>query len=138
MTRPKPRTERCDAAATRSRLSQANSLLAVAELTADENDPDLEYAGVSTALAVLAGVAAVDAACCFALHERSRGQDHREAARLLAEVDGGAEQVPKFLRLLGLKDKAHYGFVSASQAEAKTAVRGASALVEFAQTVLRV
>jgi hypothetical protein len=42
--------------------------------------------------AVLAGIAAADAACCTVLGERSRSQDHRDATRLVRDVaPGGAD-----------------------------------------------
>jgi len=50
----------------------------VAELVAGEHEIP-ESRSVAAALAVLAGIAASDAACCAALGRRSRGDDHRQA-----------------------------------------------------------
>jgi hypothetical protein len=55
-------------------------------LTADESDPTLEYAAVAASVAILAGIAAADAACCQALGRRSRSDNHHDAEILLAET----------------------------------------------------
>ncbi len=71
------------------------------------------------ALAVLAGVAAADAACCAKLRVRSRGQSHQDAVAVLATVaPHGADMAKDLSRLLNRKDDSHYGvtFVSASDA----------------------
>jgi hypothetical protein len=73
-----PRTQPCSAAQGRTRLEHARKFLDVAELVAGESgEEDLEYSSAAAALAVLAGIAASDAACCAALGRRARGQDHR-------------------------------------------------------------
>lgn len=62
------RTQACSAAEARSRLDHARKFLEVAELVAgDVHADDAEYSSASAALAVLAGIAATDAACCKAL-----------------------------------------------------------------------
>ena len=70
------RTQQCGAEHARTRLSQARAFLEVADLVGDEHD-NVATPGVAAALAVLAGIAASDAACCAVPGERSRGQDHR-------------------------------------------------------------
>jgi hypothetical protein len=111
---PKPtgRTQECGKDQARVRLTQGQSFLEVAELVIDD-EGELETAGVAAALAVLAGIAAADAACCFALGVRSRGQDHRQAVQLVAQVgpDGRSSPTPSAGRLLDVKDGAHYGLV---------------------------
>lgn len=48
MTRPgRTRVQRCGEPQARQRLAQAKSFLEVAEVTADENDPTLEFLGIS-------------------------------------------------------------------------------------------
>lgn len=111
--------------------------LEVAELVAEEGD-DLDYSSASAALAVLAGIAASDAACCAALGRRARGQDHREAAALVGNVEPGGKKAASALRrLLGLKDEAHYGFFDVGGQQLRSALRQAGDLVEFAQGILR-
>ncbi|HET8954492.1 MAG TPA: hypothetical protein VFN18_02410 [Solirubrobacterales bacterium] len=113
--------------------------MAVAELVVDEKDQDasLVYAGSAASLAVLAGIAASDAACCKALQERSRSQNHRDAEQLLRQITPGGRKAAEDLReLLNLKDKAHYGFLKMNVPEVRKVMRRASSLVEFAAEVL--
>lgn len=138
MVRKKGSRQACSAAQARKRQAQAQHFLDVAELSADEKDPDVEYGGVAASVAVLAGIAASDAACCKALGERSRSQDHHDAEALLEQITPGGKQAAKQLRqLLNLKDTAHYGFLSVPGAELKRALRQAKKLVEFGDEVLR-
>lgn len=105
---------------------------------ATETETIPESGNVSAALAVLAGIAASDAACCAALGRRSRGQDHKQAVTLLATVSPGGPEASRSLdRLLDLKDTAHYGVIYVSTAELKTALRQAGSLVTFAKGVVR-
>jgi hypothetical protein len=67
------------------RLENAQKSYEVAELAAAEQEIPASRS-VAAALAVLSGIAAVDAACCAALGRRSRGEDHREAAALLRQI----------------------------------------------------
>ena len=85
----------------------------------DDGD-DVASPGVAGALAVLAGIAASDVACCARLGERARGQAHDEAVGLLATVEPGGPAMAKDLkRLLDRKDAAQYGmaFLGAGEAE---------------------
>jgi hypothetical protein len=77
------RSRTCSARDARIRRSHARKFLEVAEIAAGEHDQDAEYASVAASLAVLAGIAAADAACCKALGVRSRSQDHHEAEKYL-------------------------------------------------------
>lgn len=62
--------------------------------------------------AVLAGIAASDAACCKAVGQTSRSQNHQDAIALLRQVSpGGADAAKRLARLLSLMDEAQYGFV---------------------------
>jgi hypothetical protein len=102
------------------------------------NDPNLEYASVSASLAVLAGIAASDAACCKALRERSRSDNHHDAEQLVEQISPGGKQAANRLRtLLDLKDTAHYGLINISRPNLKRSLRQAKALVDFADEVLR-
>jgi hypothetical protein len=131
------RTQRCSEADAETRLRHARLFLEVAQLVADEGD-DVEYASPAAALAVLAGIAASDAACCKALGRRYRGQDHREAAALLERVTPEGRQAANSLgRLVDLKDEAHYGLFDVAAKDLTSALRQASSLVQFASEVLR-
>jgi hypothetical protein len=131
------RIQPCSKADARTRLRHARSFLEVARLVAEEGE-DLDYSSPSAALAVLAGIAAADTACCAALGRRARGQDHREAAALVEQVTPGGKRAANSLRrLLSLKDEAHYGLFDIGGQQLRSALRQAGDLVEFAEGVLR-
>jgi hypothetical protein len=131
------RTQACSETDAAIRLRHAHKFVEVAELVAGESE-ESEYASQAAALSVLAGIAASDAACCKALGRRSRAQDHREAASLVAQVEPGGEQAARSLnRLLSLKDEAHYGLFDVGGGDLKTALRQANALIAFAERIVR-
>lgn len=137
-TRNAGRTQPCSAVQARTRLEHARKFLEVAELVAGDADDDLDYASAAAALAVLAGIAASDAACCKALGRRARGQDHRQAEQLVAQIEpGGDDAATTLRRLLSLKDEAHYGLFDVSGQHLRSALRQASAIVSFADQVMR-
>ena len=130
------RTQECSDKDGKTRLSHARRFLEVADLVAGEGS-DVEYSSAAAALAVLAGIAASDAACCKALGRRSRGQDHRQAVELVEQVEPGGEEAGKALRrLLALKDEAHDGLFDVSGNDLRTALRQAKSLVGFAGEML--
>ena len=131
------RTQPCSAADAASRLRNARKFAEVAELIAGEGN-DVQYSSQAAALAILAGIAASDAACCKALGRRSRGQDHRAAVDLVETVKPKGKQAAKSLgRLLSLKDQAHYGLLDVGGRDLKTTLRHASDLVAFAEAILQ-
>lgn len=135
--RPTDHTQSCSPSDAVTRVRHARKFFEVAELIAGEGQ-EIEYSSQAAALAVLAGVAASDAACCKALGRRSRGQDHRSAANLLEEVEPGGKQATKSLnRLLHLKDTAHYGLSDVGGPALKSALRQANNLIVFAERVLQ-
>lgn len=138
MARRRQRTQACGTRQARQRLSHAKSFLEVAELAADVNDPSLEYGSVAASVAVLAGIAASDAACCQELGRRARSDDHHDAEALLETIAPGGKRAASELRqLIDLKDAAHYGFISVTASQLKRALRQAHHLVEFAEKVVR-
>lgn len=135
---PRSRTEGCGAAQARQCLARARSFLEVAEMVADEGDPSLEYGSAAASIAVLAGIAAADAACCEALGRRSRSDNHRDAEQLLVKIAPGGKTAASHLgKLLNVKDTAHYGFITLSAPELKRSLRQAEQLVGFAERVVR-
>jgi hypothetical protein len=134
MTRAGGRTQDCTREEARGRQGQAKKFLEVADLVASEP----ESASVSASLAVLAGIAASDAACCRALGRRSRSQDHHDAEALVKQIEpGGAEAANQLRRLINLKDQAHYGLFDVSGSDLQRAIRQAKRLVDFADQVLQ-
>jgi hypothetical protein len=132
------RTQQCSEAHARTRLDHARKFLDVAELVVEGNSDELEYTSASAALAVLAGIAAADAACCKALGRRSRGQDHRQAEELVAQIEpDGGKAATALRRLLNLKDEAHYGLFDVGGQHLQAALRQARALVAFAEAAMR-
>jgi hypothetical protein len=136
MPRKRGRTQQCTAADARSRREHARKFLEVAELVATEESDNPESCNVAASLAVLAGIAACDAACCDALGRRSRGQDHREAEAFVAQIEpDGVAAARQLRRLLNVKDAAQYGFINLSGAELRGVLRQASHLLSFAEQV---
>jgi hypothetical protein len=133
---PSARTQDCNRAQAAVRLSQARAFLDVAELLSGEDD-ELANDNVVAALAVLAGIAAADAACCGTLGRRSRGQDHRQAIQLVSQAGPDGKTLSRALsRLLDIKDNAHYGMVYVGAQQAKAALRSATTLVDGAAQLL--
>jgi hypothetical protein len=133
--RGRSRQQRCGPAEARTRLSDARAQLEHAELA--DGSSSTEEMKAATSSAVLAGIAAADAACCKAIGRRNRSQNHEDAAELLKEVSpGGRDAARRLTRLLALKDHAQYGFSGIGGGELKQAQRNARALMEFAESVL--
>lgn len=134
--RVRTRTQPCTPEQARKRLADARKFLELAELAGDETDAS--SFNVAAANAALAGIAAADAACCRALGERSRGDDHRDALALVAQVSpGGTEAANALGRLLALKNDAEYGLTTISKTKRESALRQARKLVAFAETVVQ-
>jgi hypothetical protein len=130
------RTQACDQWDASTRFSSAEKFLEVAHLV--EGEDEAAFRSVAASLAVLAGIAASDAACCGALGRRPRGDDHHDAEALLETiVPGGKEAAIALHRLIDLKDKAQYGIVLASREDLKVAMKQAEGLIGFANEVLR-
>jgi hypothetical protein len=126
------RTAACTVADARTRLKTARAYLEVADLVLGEKERE-EYLNVAAGLAVLAGSAASDAICCARLRIRHRGDDHRGAADLLrTATPDGSNLARVLLRLLDLKDEAHYGVMVVAARKANDAVRWARTLVDRA------
>lgn len=137
MSRSTGRTEECGVEQARRRLARAKEFIDVAELVGDEHDPDLDYSAAAASLAVLAGIAASDSACCASFGVRSRGQSHRDAAVLLEQIPEGGKVAARHLRgLLDLKDSANYGMIAVGPSQLKRALLQAQQLIDFGQNTL--
>jgi hypothetical protein len=107
-----PRTQPCNRSDAIARIAQADSYLNVAELVLSD-ESEIANAGVAASLAVLAAIAASDAACCAKLAKRPRGQSHSEAVAVLSSVKPGRPGMAKDLqRLVDRKGSSHYGMTS--------------------------
>ena len=126
------REERCSRSDAVHRLAQADAYLVAATLVVDDGT-DSANPGVAASLAVLAGIAASDAACCARLGKRARGQSHLEAVALLKTVSPhGAAMAKDLERLVARKDAAHYAATLLPPAEATRMVTWATRLVQQA------
>lgn len=137
MTRPRARTSPCGPKEARDRYEHAQRFLETAEVVL-EDTTHRGYANVAGVLAVLAGVAVADAACCAVLGRHHRGDDHRAASELLREVADVGNQMARDLdRLLAIKDKASYQSGYLSRADARKAVGWARRMIEDGTGVLQ-
>jgi hypothetical protein len=85
-------------------------------------------------LAVLAGIAAADAICIARLRQVHRGEDHRAAAALIQQATPDGKKLSGvFLRLIDIKDEAHYGLILVPARKARYAVNWAEQLVRRAR-----
>ena len=131
-----PRHEPCGRAEAAGRLAQADAYLVAARLVVDD-ETGVANPGVAGALAVLAAIAAADAACCARLMIRARGQDHREAGALVATVvPHGAAMAKDLGRLLDRKDSVHYGTAMISAPEGARMVSWAARLIGHAHSAV--
>jgi hypothetical protein len=78
-----------------------------------------------------------DAICARRLGAIHRGEDHRGAAALLEEATpDGKKLANTFLRLIDVKDEAHYGLLLVAPRKARDAVRWARQFVDRASEEL--
>lgn len=112
------------------RIRKAEQFLAQARRSLVEPaSPD-----TAAALAVLAAIAASDAACCAQLGVRARGQHHRQARQLLKQVRPDGAQMARLLdELLSSKDASHYGTTMIELGRASRLVSCAEGLVASAR-----
>lgn len=131
-----PRTQTCGRPEGQTRLEQAEAFVLAAELVLEDTSA-VANSGVAAALAILAGIAASDAACCARLRKRARGQAHDEAVALLETVEpGGVEMAKDLKRLLQKKDSASYGVSFFALGEARDLVEWAKRLIGRARTAV--
>ena len=130
------RKENCGRPEALNRLEQADALLLAAQLMLDDATAPAN-AGVAAMLAVQAGIAASDAACCARLGHRPRGQSHSEAvAQLASVVPGGKDMAKDLQRLLAKKDSSTYGIHFVSTGEANNLMKFAVRLVGKSRSVV--
>ena len=137
MARVTQRTQDCTLVEARTRLAQAKSMVFVAGLVLDDPD-DVAFPSVAVALAVLAGIAASDAACCAALRKRPRAQSHAEATAVVGTINPNGKAMSRHLaELLGVKDESHYGLRLVTEAKARNLLRSAERLLELAESTVQ-
>lgn len=131
-----PRMSPCTRVDGRARLRQAEAFVMSAELVLTD-ESDAATPGVAAALAVLAGIAASDAACCAKLGGRPRDQSHAAAVTALQTVHPhGIAMARDLQRLLAAKDDAHYGVTLVDRTKAERLVGYARRMVNSAGATL--
>jgi len=129
------KTRAADRAQADIRLSDARAYLQQAEISLQLVDGPRRYATVVSS-AVLAGVAACDAACALALGIVSAGA-HDQAVRLLTRVSDSTKAVSDLSKLVSIKTGAQYTGKSMAERQAMDAISRAQRLVAFAESQLR-
>jgi hypothetical protein len=129
--------EACGRPEARARLAQAKKFVEVAAMCLDDAS-DEWTASAAAALCVLAGIAASDAVCWVKLKERSRGQNHHDAEKLLQTISpNGRNMSQNLMKLINEKDNAHYGTMIVGQNKAKSMLRWANNLIQSADEAMK-
>lgn len=129
------KTRPVDRAHAEARLRKARAFLQQADISLQLVDGRERYA-TAVSSAVLAGIAASDAACALALGLVSAGA-HDQASKLLAQVSGSTNAVRDLSGLIAHKTAAQYSEESISERQATDAIRRAQRLSEFAESQRR-
>lgn len=116
-------------------LDDARAYLQQAQISAELVDGSRRHATVASS-AVLAGIAATDAACAAKLGEIAAGS-HAQATKLLKRVTGSAQSVSALSRLLSIKSSSQYAGGSITSRDADDAMERAQRIVAFAEDCLR-
>jgi hypothetical protein len=129
------KTRPVDRAHAETRLNDARAFLQQADISFKFVDGPRRNATVVSS-AVLAGIAACDAACALALGIVSAGA-HDQAVRLLTRVSGSTKAVGDLSKLVSIKTAAQYTGTSMAERQATDAITRAQRLVAFAESQLR-
>lgn len=118
------------------RLTQAKAYVMVADVCLSDSSAAATPT-VAASLAVLAGIAAADAATCCRIGQRSRDQQHSKAVEVVAAIEpGGRSMASLYGDLLAAKDDSHYGLSLVTSTKAETMVRKANRLVAWADQLV--
>jgi len=129
------RTQVCDRHLAKVRLDDAYAQRELAEVGSLEDSPAGQKA--ATSCAVLAGIAASDAACCALLGRCSRSSNHADAVSLLKQiVPDGPEAARELERLLAFKSAAQYGLYNLRGTIVVSSLRQMNTLIAFAERSL--
>ena len=129
------KTRAADRTHAETRLNDARAYLQQADISHRMVDGPRRNATVVSS-AVLAGIAASDAACAFALGVVSAGA-HEQAVKLLSRVSGSDRAVGELSKLEAIKTAAQYAGKSMAERQATDAIARARRLVAFAEAQRR-
>lgn len=125
-------TSNCGPEQAKNRLDVAKQYQELAHLKAKEKLGAAR--NVAAGNAVLAGIAASDAICCWNLGERSSSSSHSDAVVLLAKLD---KKLAKHLSILiGDKTTSHYGEKFIGVETLKSCLRAMDQLVLSASKIV--
>lgn len=117
-----------------TRLIDARTFLEQADISLQLVDGPRRHAVVASS-AVLAGIAASDAACALVLGLTSAA--HGQSAKLLARVSGSTKAVADLSRLISIKTAVQYAGESMTERQATDAIARARRLSQFAESLRR-
>ncbi len=129
------KTRAVDRTYAETRLGDARAYLQQADISLRLVEGPRRNATVASS-AVLAGIAACDAACALALGMVSAGA-HDQVVRLLARVSGSTRAVGDLSMLVAIKTAAQYTGKSMAERQATDAIARALRLVAFAESQRR-
>ena len=129
------KTRAVDRTYAETRLSDAQAYLQQADISLELIDGPRRNATVVSS-AVLAGIAASDAACALAFGMVSAGA-HDQAVRLLAGVSGSTRAVGDLSKLIAIKTAAQYTGKLIAERQATDAITRARRLITFAESQRR-
>ena len=119
----------------RTRLADAHTFRRQAEITIELIDAT-NARKVAASSAVLAAIAAADAACATALGLTWKGE-HTKASTLLRQVAGGSEAAIALGRIVASKTEWQYLERDVTEAALIKALRQADKVIAFAEGVVR-
>lgn len=129
------RTRPIDARSVRQRAEQARDFLDLADRVSTDDSP--VRTNIVGSLCVLAGIAAADAICGRLVGERSVGENHADAVRLLDRATPPTSRAAGNLRrLLAAKTDTQYGTDLVGESTAGDLLRAAQRLVDEMERVL--
>lgn len=115
------------------RLSKAIQFFNAAEIIKDVIE-DNDLADALVTLCVHAGIAASDVICCMKLEKHPSGPDHRNAVKMLSEINPNLGRELK--NLLDMKGHSGYSEHITSRESCESAFKSADALLSAAEKLM--
>jgi len=117
----------------RTRLRAAHAFLEQAEATQESSTDDYQRAAAASS-AILAAIAAVDAACALRLGQVWKGE-HTQAHTLLLTIKNSEKAATALQRVVSRKSEIQYMAEAVSEAKLLAAIRQAETVVGFADEI---
>lgn len=126
-------TRDVDKAYGRARLKAAHAFLEQAEVTQMSATDDYQRAA-ATSSAILAAIAAADAACALRLGQAWKGE-HAQAHTFLRTIKGAEKAATALQRVVSRKTEIQYMAEAVSDAKLTAAIRQAETVIAFADEI---